>query len=77
MLAPFVIGEQTLVSHPTKQGTEYVTKGEGSTIGELYQAFHYLPIQFKGKNYDKHTNLLLTGEDLTEGDWERLDSCSF
>jgi hypothetical protein len=51
-------------------GTRFVGKGKGSTVGELYAAFHSQPIQYKGVDSGKRTDLLLTGKELQEDDWE-------
>lgn len=57
-------------------GLRRVERGQGSTISELFTAFHYAPIQLKGACGSTRTNVLLTGKELVGIDWELYDTSS-
>ena len=59
-----------------KNATELVEKGTGATIGEVYRLFHSLPIQFKGMDENRRTNLKITGAEPSLEDWYHLDVAS-
>lgn len=58
-------------------GTMWTAPNEGSTIAELLRAFHGFRYEENVVSDSDKTNLRLTGEAITEYDWERLESDAF